>query len=560
MERRPVESPESIAGLETAQKLFDQASGAAKDGNEADSWTPFCAGEIGMVSAPGWIKGLIKDPKTGCPDTYGKQIGVFALPGHRRQARLRCCSVAPTSRSRRSRQNQELAQKAVALMLSDDYQTILAENGLTPAKNSLAPLLGDDEFAQATIAAASNAKLTPAAPGWANVEGSRVLEDLFSAIAQGGDVDGAGREGRRADEQPAQRLTPDRTRSHTARHGRGGANRRPGRAMPTGSEQDDRPEGGPMTDQLTAVAPSAARRTALAPYAAAVPAPAVPAVLALVVALGYPLVRQVVLSFQEFGLAQQFGQPAGVDRRSHNYRDLLTDPYLWRVTLRSLVFCLVNAAVTMAIGVGLALLMRHMAKPVRILLQIGLLLAWAMPVVAVAHRLGVALRHAVRRHQLPADQGSALDYEGHSWLLEPLSFFFVATVIVVWMSVPFVAFTVYAALTQVPEELVEAAEIDGAGPVAAAAPHRAPEHPAGAARRRPAPGDLGPAGLHADLHPAEGRRQHPRHQPARHLHLPARHRRREVRHGGRGRDLHARADRRPHRAVRPRDAQAGRKD
>ena len=30
------------------------------------------------------------------------------------------------------------------------------------------------------------------------------------------------------------------------------------------------------------------------------------------------------------------------------------------------------------------------------------------------------------------------------------------------MSVPFVAFTVYAALTQVPEELVEAAEIDGA--------------------------------------------------------------------------------------------------
>ena len=32
------------------------------------------------------------------------------------------------------------------------------------------------------------------------------------------------------------------------------------------------------------------------------------------------------------------------------------------------------------------------------------------------------------------------------------------------MSVPFVAFTVYAALTQVPEELIEAAEIDGAGP------------------------------------------------------------------------------------------------
>ena len=41
---------------------------------------------------------------------------------------------------------------------------------------------------QATIAAASNAKLTPAAPGWAEVEGSRVLEDLFVDIAKGGDV------------------------------------------------------------------------------------------------------------------------------------------------------------------------------------------------------------------------------------------------------------------------------------------------------------------------------------------------------------------------------------
>lgn len=182
-----LESPEAIAGLETAQKLFTEASGAAKDGNEADSWTPFCAGEIGMVSAPGWIKGLILDPKAGCPDTYGKQIGVFALPGTDGQPApvlLGGSDIAIAAKSA----NQELAQKAVALMLSDDYQTILAQNGLTPAKNSLASLLGDDEFAQATIAAASNAKLTPAAPGWALVEGSRVLEDLFSAIAQGGDV------------------------------------------------------------------------------------------------------------------------------------------------------------------------------------------------------------------------------------------------------------------------------------------------------------------------------------------------------------------------------------
>ena len=39
----------------------------------------------------------------------------------------------------------------------------------------------------------------------------------------------------------------------------------------------------------------------------------------------------------------------------------------------------------------------------------------------------------------------------------------VATLIVVWMGIPFIAFTVYAGLTQIPVELIEAARIDGAG-------------------------------------------------------------------------------------------------
>ena len=36
------------------------------------------------------------------------------------------------------------------------------------------------------------------------------------------------------------------------------------------------------------------------------------------------------------------------------------------------------------------------------------------------------------------------------------------TTLIVWGALPFVAITVYAALSQVPHELVEAAEIDGA--------------------------------------------------------------------------------------------------
>ena len=202
------------------------------------------------------------------------------------------------------------------------------------------------------------------------------------------------------------------------------------------------------------------RRPARAPGATLPYLLVAPAVLALCLALGYPLVRQLFLSFQEFGLAQQFGRPPEWVGLA-NYRDLLGDAYLWRVTARTVVFCLVNAAVTMLLGVGLALVMRAMSKPVRLLTQTGLLLAWAMPVVAslTVWQWLFDTQYGVVNHVLTSLGG---DFEGHGWLLRPLSFFFVATVVVVWMSVPFVAFTVYAALTQVSEEMVEAAEIDGA--------------------------------------------------------------------------------------------------
>ena len=179
-------SPESQEGLQTVQTLFQEASGAAKDGNEADPQVPFCNNEVAMVSAPGWTTGLLEDEEVGCPDMMDK-IGVFAMPGSDGEPApvlLGGSNIAVAAQS----PNQDLAKKAVEIMLSDEYQTILAEAGLTPAKTSLAPLLGDDEFAAAAIDAASNAKLTPPAAGWASVEGARILEDMFVGIANGGDI------------------------------------------------------------------------------------------------------------------------------------------------------------------------------------------------------------------------------------------------------------------------------------------------------------------------------------------------------------------------------------
>ena len=199
------------------------------------------------------------------------------------------------------------------------------------------------------------------------------------------------------------------------------------------------------------------RRRPFTPYALLIPT-----VVVLVLAMGYPLVWQLITSLQQFGLAQQFGQPAPFVGLG-NYIRLATDPYLWTVVGRSLLFCFASAAATMFIGTLLALLMRAMPAAVRIILQIALLLAWAMPVVA-AMTVWTWLfdwRRGVVTWLLSA---VGLPFEQHNWLQNPLSFYFVALVIVVWMSVPFVAFSLFAGLTQVPEEVLEAAQMDGATP------------------------------------------------------------------------------------------------
>jgi len=187
----------------------------------------------------------------------------------------------------------------------------------------------------------------------------------------------------------------------------------------------------------------------------------VPTLVLLVAALGYPIGWQVLTSFRKYGLLQQFGAPApfvGLD----NYIALVTDPYMWTVVVRSVVFCLVTALVTVAIGGAMAVLMNALTAWVRVVLQVALLVAWAMPVVAamtvwiwiIDWRRGLLNWALVK---LGFDQA-----QGHNWLAQPLSFFVVASVIIIWMSVPFVALSIYAGLTQVSTEVLEAASLDGA--------------------------------------------------------------------------------------------------
>ena len=107
----------------------------------------------------------------------------------------------------------------------------------------------------------------------------------------------------------------------------------------------------------------------------------IPAIAILVLGMGYPVIWQIVTSFQEYGLKQQFGQApsfVGLD----NYITLATDPQLWVVVGKSLAFCLITAFVTLGLGTLLALLMSAVTTTARLVLQVALLLAWSMPVVS----------------------------------------------------------------------------------------------------------------------------------------------------------------------------------
>jgi N,N'-diacetylchitobiose transport system substrate-binding protein len=183
-------SEESVAGLEQVQQVMTKASLAPKDGNETNPQVGFCDGTTLQLSAPSWVKWSILAPADaetpGCPDQE-QNLGVYALPGADGGAAQVFAGGSNIGVSAKSA-NPELAVEALKVILSDEFQTIYGENGLVPAKLSLADTLGTDEVAQAIAAAAGNAKLTPASPKWADVEAAGVLQDLFVKIAQGGDV------------------------------------------------------------------------------------------------------------------------------------------------------------------------------------------------------------------------------------------------------------------------------------------------------------------------------------------------------------------------------------
>jgi len=198
--------PKTVEGLTQLQTLFADASLAPV--TEADS-TPWVninnnettgAPEAATIIAPGWahwsIGDLAPDPKDATKQvaTWNDDVfGTFVLPGVDGGVAPVFAGGSNIAISAASK-NQDASKELMKIIFSADYQKMLGENGLGPANLDYASSLGDDQFAKALIDSAAESKLTPAAPGWAAVEGSGLLEEFFGKVNGGGDVEALAKE------------------------------------------------------------------------------------------------------------------------------------------------------------------------------------------------------------------------------------------------------------------------------------------------------------------------------------------------------------------------------
>ena len=182
-------SPESLAGLEQVAEVM-ASSLAPKDGDETDVWVPFREAQAATMSAPSWAYWSIVADEEQAETAVTNSLGYYALPGKDGGAAQVFAGGSNIAISANSA-HPELAESALKIIFSDEYQSILAANGLVPAKTSLGGEVAaaNEELAGIIADAAANAKLTPASPKWADVESARLLQDFFVKIATGGDIE-----------------------------------------------------------------------------------------------------------------------------------------------------------------------------------------------------------------------------------------------------------------------------------------------------------------------------------------------------------------------------------
>jgi multiple sugar transport system permease protein len=181
-----------------------------------------------------------------------------------------------------------------------------------------------------------------------------------------------------------------------------------------------------------------------------------PCVLYLLAFAIYPLIYSLRLSFTDLAAADAAGNWIGL----RNYRDLLYDPQFWNAAKNSLIMVAATVALQVILGTALALFFNLHLKGSWIVRGILVLPTLLTPII-----VGVMWR-ALLNPDWGLINWVILQFgiEPPNWLGTTEWAMPTLIVVDVWQWTPFVFIIVFARLQALPQDVFEAAQVEGAGP------------------------------------------------------------------------------------------------
>jgi len=183
-----------------------------------------------------------------------------------------------------------------------------------------------------------------------------------------------------------------------------------------------------------------------------------PAFVVMLLVTLYPILQAVWDSLFNFRLtAPQDRAFVGLA----NYVVTLTDPLFWRALGVTLLITVVTVAVELVLGFALALVMHKALKSVRGLVRTAILVPYGIITVVSAFAWFYAfdINSGFVNTWFAWLPGIGPDT---NWFAGTWSSLFVIMASEIWKTTPFISLLLLAGLAQVPDELSEAAEVDGA--------------------------------------------------------------------------------------------------
>lgn len=183
-----------------------------------------------------------------------------------------------------------------------------------------------------------------------------------------------------------------------------------------------------------------------------------PMLLMMFLLTAWPLARTLWLSFTDAGLIGDGTPPGWVD--SDNYLYALTDPDFRDALWRTLYFTVVSVGIEGVIGVLVALLLNQQFWG-RSALRVLVILPWALPTIVNATMWRLNFNPDYGSINALLTQLGMIDAY-RSWLGDPNSAINAVMFADIWKNYPLITLLVLAALQTIPDDLFEAARLDGA--------------------------------------------------------------------------------------------------